>query len=163
MTSSNLAVVFQPGLVSTRSNNLNSANGTGLLGFPGFDESGRIGEAGKGKEVLEFLIDYQNYFVFGSDGEGEGSNDLNYASGIHGKENELERSGLKEKEDGLARRASDKSVERRRLRKSIGSAGEGRVKRSKTLPSGKKIEREFCLYFACLLLELTRLIVSQIE
>lgn len=98
MTASNLAVVFQPGLVSTRreGSGRGGAGGEGaLLGFPGF-VGGRIpssassvtaspaagpstsgqptsntaaqdgaGEHGRGKEVLEFLIEYQHHFMLG--------------------------------------------------------------------------------------------------
>lgn len=85
MTASNLAVVFQPGLVSTRREGASDA----LLGFPGFpgghlpssdkrgggglpetSEGGGVkaeegkGEHGRGKEVLEFLIEQQEKFVF---------------------------------------------------------------------------------------------------
>ena len=80
MTASNLAVVFQPGLVSTRNE---GAGGGALLGFPGFDAQGKrtrptvpaqssvagaqamegAGEHGKGKEVVEFLIEQQAHFM----------------------------------------------------------------------------------------------------
>ncbi|GJN90331.1 hypothetical protein Rhopal_003340-T1 [Rhodotorula paludigena] len=82
MTASNLAVVFQPGLVSSRGGGHNA-----LLGFPGFVEgkpppSGsagspspaqvpnagaqeQAGEHGRGKEVLEFLIEQQAHFMLG--------------------------------------------------------------------------------------------------
>lgn len=79
MTASNLAVVFQPGLVSTRSE---GATPGALLGFPGFQPGQKnapmaghaasaaaaqegVGEHGRGKEVLEFLIEQQANFVMG--------------------------------------------------------------------------------------------------
>ncbi|KAM0791716.1 hypothetical protein ACM66B_003985 [Microbotryomycetes sp. NB124-2] len=114
MTASNLATVFQPGLVSTRresgNGEVHGAGGTALLGFPGFGADGQIvdsrrgsqpawvqkpststttaadetnavggvggggasqkaregaGEHGKGKEVLEFLIEQQSHFMLG--------------------------------------------------------------------------------------------------
>ncbi|GAA5986124.1 hypothetical protein JCM5350_004441 [Sporobolomyces pararoseus] len=175
MTASNLAVVFQPGLVSSRREGTNSA----LLGFPGFVE-GRLpispnrtpattgsgaqeqaGEHGKGKEVLEFLIEQQASFMIGLeppvDAERQknkgvsptptptpntttttavNSPDLGARAG--------ETLMLKGSTD-LARRGSDKSIERRRLRKSTdgGSKEGGKVKRSKTWgsSSGKRKAR----------------------
>lgn len=77
MTASNLATVFQPGLVSTRKDG--DTEGT-LLGFPGFvggklpSVVGKVGggrlegevqESATGKEVLEFLIENQKSFVLG--------------------------------------------------------------------------------------------------
>ncbi|KAK4050619.1 GTPase activating protein (GAP) for Rho1p [Microbotryomycetes sp. JL201] len=100
MTASNLATVFQPGLVSTRREG-SGGEGGALLGFPGFGADGEIvdsrrgsqpawvqqttttkvngkssaaagrqaregaGEHGKGKEVLEFLIEQQSHFMLG--------------------------------------------------------------------------------------------------
>ncbi|KAK4054987.1 GTPase activating protein (GAP) for Rho1p [Microbotryomycetes sp. JL221] len=98
MTASNLATVFQPGLVSTRREG--AGKDGALLGFPGFGADGNIvdsrrgsqpawihshppggtttkgnqageqaregaGEHGKGKEVLEFLIEQQSHFMLG--------------------------------------------------------------------------------------------------
>lgn len=100
------------------------------MGFPGFDGEGgiRVSEHGRGKEVLEFLIEQQSHFMLGLEPPKKE------------KREEKERS----EEVGLSRRGSEKSVERRRLRKSQmqydengGESGKGKVKRSKTLPSGK--------------------------
>lgn len=81
MNASNLATVFQPGLVSTRSSSARKEGGRGdgsLLGFPGFEAGvvpsrpGSAGNAGgetrehsRAKEVLEFLIEQQAHFVLG--------------------------------------------------------------------------------------------------
>lgn len=147
MTASNLAVVFQPGLVSTRREGADDA----LLGFPGFP-GGQVpmptsagggaraaegaGEHGRGKEVLEFLIEQQAHFVFGleppvrpkKEGEDYGSPDRGPAVAVA----PVAKTGATE----LGRRASEKSVERRRLRKSH-DGGNGKVKRSKTLPTSE--------------------------
>ncbi|GAA5929980.1 uncharacterized protein JCM15063_004682 [Sporobolomyces koalae] len=181
MTASNLAVVFQPGLVSSRREGTNSA----LLGFPGFVEgrpppngsvSGAItvggaqeqaGEHGKGKEVLEFLIEQQASFMIGLeppvDAERQkkkgvepstptptptalpspvlGTNPLP----VVGSDKEPERAPpVQSGATDLARRGSDKSIERRRLRKSTDAGKEGgKVKRSKTWgsSSGKRKAR----------------------
>lgn len=143
MTSSNLAVVFQPGLVSTR-----EASSTGaLLGFPGFEGStngatsasksvstaaglkGSAGEHGRAKEVLEFLIEQQAHFVL----EQPLPRDRDpYSGGVDG-----------EGEAPLARKSSTKSVDQveaplerrgsRRLRKSH-DGHNGKVKRTRTHP-----------------------------
>lgn len=155
MTSSNLAVVFQPGLVSTRAHESSGA----LLGFPGF-EGGRVptsadkgkgaaqqgaGEHARGKQVLEFLIEQQAHFVL--DLEPAVSAELDpYASGVAGPSHAapaLARSGSG-REGGprkLERRSSEKSAERRRARRELAeSAGAGKVKRSKTVPSRRTEE-----------------------
>lgn len=178
MSASNLATVFQPGLVSTRSDGSPGA----LLGFPGFpggklpggDKNGMragssgaqaqgvAGEHGRGKEVLEFLIEQQAHFVLAAerpvpekegremDGthsprakRAEPTNDSGYgAASSSGRpltprattsaESSQEGHGLPGS-SLLARKGSEKSVERRRLRKSHDGQG-GKVKRSRTLP-----------------------------
>ncbi|ORY84622.1 Rho GTPase activation protein [Leucosporidium creatinivorum] len=173
MTASNLAVVFQPGLVSTRREGTGKGGSGGegaLLGFPGF-VGGQVpnmssgagaraaegaGEHGRGKEVLEFLIEQQAHFMLGLEPPLKGTKareateDSGYgASGVGGSPGGSRGVGMAgpaaelEKREGsggadLARRGSEKSVERRRLRKSH-DGGNGKVKRSKTLPgrSGK--------------------------
>lgn len=162
MNASNLAVVFQPGLVSTR----NEADGN-LLGFPGFDGAssspalagpfsseglishsqamGRIASAGagehaRGKQVLEFLIEQQEFFVLGLEGPIPAAIDP-YAAGV-GQLSSTSAGGANSGGLGkteLSRRGSDKSVERRRLKKiKDGEVAEaGKVKRSKTLPDRK--------------------------
>lgn len=87
MTASNLATVFQPGLVSTRNMKEGSLvdDKNALLGFPGFVDGklpgtirgtvvlggrgteleGEVKDSAKGKEVLEFLIENQKSFVLG--------------------------------------------------------------------------------------------------
>ncbi|KAL8278805.1 hypothetical protein RQP46_008874 [Phenoliferia psychrophenolica] len=151
MTASNLAVVFQPGLVSTRREGADDA----LLGFPGFP-GGQVpmptsagggaraaegaGEHGRGKEVLEFLIEQQGHFVFGleppvrpkKEGEDYGSPDRGAASPPPPANVVAAKTGATD----LGRRGSEKSVERRRLRKSH-DGGNGKVKRSKTLPTSE--------------------------
>ncbi|GAA5841840.1 hypothetical protein JCM3766R1_005586 [Sporobolomyces carnicolor] len=173
MTASNLAVVFQPGLVSSRREGTNSA----LLGFPGFVE-GRLptspgsvtgrsnpgaqeqaGEHGRGKEVLEFLIEQQASFMIGLEAPVDAERQKNKGVGptpapvaavlppaaqaiptssptpITG---ETETYLLKGSTD-LVRRGSDKSIERRRLRKSTDAGKEGtKVKRSRTWGSSSK-------------------------
>ncbi|KAM0747072.1 RhoGAP-domain-containing protein [Meredithblackwellia eburnea MCA 4105] len=192
MTASNLAVVFQPGLVSSRSRAGGAGAGTGeLLGFPGF-EGGRVperlpsptshpggsggggeakeevGEHGRGKEVLEFLIEQQGEFVWGLErpvaGKGVGFAESRVGRGQEEQEDEEQENAQDEMQGNaranstaptgevgtmttttgagagadLARRGSEKSVERRRLRKSLGNeGGNGKVKRSRTLPSGR--------------------------
>lgn len=175
MTASNLAVVFQPGLVSTRSEGTGQGGSGGdgaLLGFPGF-VNGRVpksglsagaealqgaGEHGRGKEVLEFLIEQQAHFMIGLEAPAK-PHASPLMPGAHvpaskGKQREgtddsgYGRSGSSPDSAGrapvaahlntngadLARRGSEKSVERRRLRKSH-DGGNGKVKRSRTLPS----------------------------
>lgn len=150
MTASNLAVVFQPGLVSTRRE---GASDGALLGFPGFP-GGQMpvggaaahgaGEHGKAKEVLEFLIEQQAHFVLGleppipeakkKERKGmEGESGYGRPGGSVGPSaREASASGATD----LSRKGSEKSVERRRLRKS-GDGGNAKVKRSKTLPGGR--------------------------
>lgn len=185
MTASNLAVVFQPGLVSSRREGTNSA----LLGFPGFVE-GRLptsgakgaataagvgaqeqaGEHGKGKEVLEFLIEQQASFMIGLEPPVDAERQKNkgvepsaptppisadpspspqlvptgpVAGRPASSTGETDPIMLKGSTD-LARRGSDKSIERRRLRKSTDAGKEGgKVKRSKTWgsSSGKRKAR----------------------
>lgn len=211
MPASNLATVFQPGLVST------GTHGQGaLLGFPGFPKGelpkslnlpgadrngmqagssgaqaqGVAGEHGRGKEVLEFLIEQQAHFVLVGEepvGEKEGREmDGTQSPRSKGQRKEQIRrergtgttdSGYGAESSGLAtpthttspvvgsftnanaeaststaspphhsthdqviagstslaRKGSEKSVERRRLRKSHDGQG-GKVKRSRTLP-----------------------------
>ncbi|GAA5858702.1 hypothetical protein JCM1840_006519 [Sporobolomyces johnsonii] len=155
MTASNLAVVFQPGLVSSR------REGTGaLLGFPGFVEgrpppSGaqeQAGEHGRGKEVLEFLIEQQAHFMLGLeppvDAERQKKKGVE-AVGAPQPTASTSAAAAAERGTGLgaaglARRGSEKSVERRRLRKSHDAGKEdGKVKRSKTWgsSSGKRHTR----------------------
>ena len=156
MTASNLAVVFQPGLVSSR----REGGADALLGFPGFP-GGQVpssamsvgaaakegaGEHGRGKEVLEFLIEQQGSFVLGLEPP------LPAPQGVPAVQPKTS-----DKEDGLesgygmpggkanfgivnlARRGSEKSVERRRLRK--GHDGDNApVKRSRTLPGSRGTE-----------------------
>ncbi|GAA5832316.1 hypothetical protein JCM11251_006407 [Rhodosporidiobolus azoricus] len=187
MTASNLAVVFQPGLVSPR-----GAGQNALLGFPGFVEgkpppSGnaspsptvpggaqeQAGEHGRGKEVLEFLIENQAAFMLDLeppvDEEGQKTKGVHSAApspplasptrGTYPLTPPPEEpralaapvastsavpfdptgadlggafgSGRREGAD-LARRGSEKSVEKRRLRKKDDSKDGGKVKRSKT-------------------------------
>jgi hypothetical protein len=153
MNASNLAVVFQPGLVSTR----NEADGN-LLGFPGFDgikggtsqEMGRLANAGagehaRGKQVLEFLIEQQESFVLGLDGPIPESA---YAAGV-GQLTNTSRATRRGSTD-LNRRASERSVEKRKQKKSGGGASpedlsrsSSRVKRSKTLPKERPTSRKF--------------------
>ncbi|GAA6060681.1 hypothetical protein JCM10212_005063 [Sporobolomyces blumeae] len=185
MTASNLAVVFQPGLVSSRRDGTNTA----LLGFPGFVEgklprtgsvSGQgqgqggaqeqAGEHGKGKEVLEFLIEQQSHFMIGLEppvdaerqkNKGVGptppttmaagaATTSNLAASTSGAAPPLSGTGVVDREAerakgaDLVRRGSDKSIERRRLRKSTDAGKEGgKVKRSKTWgsSSGKRKAR----------------------
>ncbi|GAA5888605.1 hypothetical protein JCM6882_009017 [Rhodosporidiobolus microsporus] len=181
MTASNLAVVFQPGLVSPRGAGLNA-----LLGFPGFVEGKpptngsasppptagaqeQAGEHGRGKEVLEFLIENQAAFMLDLeppvDEEGQKTKGVHsaapsppLASPTRGTypltpppeevpaqvqvqqpvastsavpfDPTAERRGSGATD--LARRGSEKSVERRRLRKSNDTKDGGKVKRSKT-------------------------------
>jgi len=210
MPASNLATVFQPGLVST------GTHGQGaLLGFPGFPKGelprhlpgadrngmqagssgaqaqGVAGEHGRGKEVLEFLIEQQAHFVLVGEqpvGEKEGremdgtqsprsnqhatkdntrreratgTTDSGYgaeSTGLHtptyassalvGPSTNANAQAststspppqtptheqLIAESSSLQRRGSEKSVERRRLRKSHDGQG-GKVKRSRTLP-----------------------------
>lgn len=173
MSASNLAVVFQPGLVSTR------REGTGdaaLLGFPGF-VGGKVpvggsaaaaagaravegaGEHGKGKEVLEFLIEQQSHFMMGlappspsatkamrmreAEDSGYGPSGSSPSSAGGGGGVTPMGGGTTE----LNRRGSEKSVERRRLRKSH-DGGNGKVKRSRTLPGGRHGETTDCEFFA---------------
>jgi hypothetical protein len=170
MTASNLAVVFQPGLVSPR-----GAGSNAFLGFPGFVEgrpppSGssaagaqeQAGEHGRGKEVLEFLIENQAAFMLDLeppiDGERQKTKGISAlpsppilttepssltphppvasTSAVpfdptrgHGGATEL------------ARRGSEKSVERRRLRKNHDAKDGGKVKRSKTWGSSSRRRR----------------------
>ncbi|SCZ95304.1 BZ3500_MvSof-1268-A1-R1_Chr11-2g03419 [Microbotryum saponariae] len=196
MTASNLAVVFQPGLVSTR------REGTGegaLLGFPGFLD-GKVptnptgptvssgagaqarqgaGEHGRGKEVLEFLIEQQSRFMIGLEPPTSSASAAAAAtqaaaswnltprtsSNIAGNKANVQaplststpkgRSNVvvgprssskgKKRDEGddsleppsaeaqLYRRGSERSVERRRLRKAADGSN-AKVKRSKTLP-----------------------------
>ncbi|GAA5896107.1 uncharacterized protein JCM6883_001714 [Sporobolomyces salmoneus] len=183
MTASNLAVVFQPGLVSSRRDGTNSA----LLGFPGFVEgklppsasaSGRggaggagrgkegaeeqAGEHGRGKEVLEFLIEQQGHFMLDLQAPVDAERQKNkgiepnstpiptttttttktLSSSTNLPEKEtVVATGIKGSTD-LTRRGSDKSIERRRLRKSTDAAGKegagGKVKRSRTWGSSSK-------------------------
>ncbi|KDE09844.1 hypothetical protein MVLG_00242 [Microbotryum lychnidis-dioicae p1A1 Lamole] len=201
MTASNLAVVFQPGLVSTR------REGTGegaLLGFPGFLD-GKVptnptsqtvasgagaqarqgaGEHGRGKEVLEFLIEQQSRFMIGLEPPTSSASAAAAAtqaaaswnltprtsSNVAGNKANIQaqpstptpmsastpmggsnvvvgpRSSSKgHKDEGddnfeppsaeaqLYRRGSERSVERRRLRKAADGLN-AKVKRSKTLP-----------------------------
>ncbi|GAA5864697.1 hypothetical protein JCM8547_008273 [Rhodosporidiobolus lusitaniae] len=179
MTASNLAVVFQPGLVSDR-----GAGHNAFLGFPGFVE-GRLppngsaaggaqeqaGEHGRGKEVLEFLIENQAAFMLDleppvdeenqktkgvsakaspplSASQGAGSyaqaqqamaqqqphqpvastSAVPFDPSVHAAGGRTAPGGGAD----LARRGSEKSVERRRLRKSHDAKDGGKVKRSKT-------------------------------
>lgn len=164
MTASNLAVVFQPGLVSPR-----TSGGNALLGFPGFVEgrmptggSGAVareggaqeqaGEHGRGKEVLEFLIEQQAHFMLGLeppvDEERQKRKGVELAPPTPAMQADLDRqereriqrdlltgagaTGMAGKGE-LQRRGSDKSVERRKLRKGAdGKEGDGKIKRSKT-------------------------------
>lgn len=171
MTASNLAVVFQPGLVSSRTGGNNA-----LLGFPGFVE-GRMppggssaavsaaareggaqgaqeqaGEHSRGKEVLEFLIEQQAHFMLGLeppvDEERQKRKGVEIASPTPSMHAEFERQDRGQAQQdllasagpsgsvggsSLQRRGSEKSVERRKLRKSKDSKeGDGKVKRSKT-------------------------------
>lgn len=173
MTASNLAVVFQPGLVSTRREGTGKGGSGGegaLLGFPGFvggqmpqrNGDGGVGvgagaraaegagEHGRGKEVLEFLIEQQGHFMLGLEPplkstkgregvEGVGEGESGYATAP--RAGPVVDAAAREREGGadLARRGSEKSVERRRLRKSQ-DGGNGKVKRSKTLPGGRSKE-----------------------
>ncbi|KAK4698348.1 GTPase-activating protein SAC7, partial [Phenoliferia sp. Uapishka_3] len=159
MTASNLAVVFQPGLVSTRREGADDA----LLGFPGFP-GGQVpvamgmttsagggaaaregaGEHGRGKEVLEFLIEQQSHFVFGLEPpvkekkEGERGQEYGSPAGDDAKREDVKGKGTLGVPGAtdLGRRGSERSVERRRLRKSH-DGGNGKVKRSKTLPAAE--------------------------
>ncbi|GAA6016224.1 hypothetical protein JCM10207_000436 [Rhodosporidiobolus poonsookiae] len=175
MTASNLAVVFQPGLVSPRGAGINA-----LLGFPGFVEgrpppSGsstgmalamagkaeeQAGEHGRGKEVLEFLIDHQAEFMLDleppideerqktkgvTSSPSSPSAAARQASLLPEPSSEYQPvsstssapfdplAGVKAGgATDLARRGSEKSVERRRLRKKDDAKDSGKVKRSKT-------------------------------
>lgn len=160
MTASNLAVVFQPGLVSSR----REGGADALLGFPGFT-GGQVpstvmsvgaaakqgaGEHGRGKEVLEFLIEQQGSFVLGLEPplpavigepvvevtpEDTGEEGMESGYGMPGGKGNF---GVVD----LSRRASEKSVERRRLRK--GHDGDNApVKRSRTLPGSSAVTREY--------------------
>lgn len=138
MTCSNLAVVFQPGLVSTRE----TASSGALLGFPGFggqvpvagtsssSNGAREGaEHGRAKEVLEFLIENQAHFVLGSEEPVSKEGD-EYSQGVSSSSKGLERSG------------SERSTgERRRLRKPHDGLN-GKVKRTRT-SSDKTDNREY--------------------
>lgn len=185
MTASNLAVVFQPGLVSSRREGSHGA----LLGFPGFVEGKlpgspgvtspglvvggggagggggaqeQAGEHGKGKEVLEFLIEQQSHFMIGLeppvDAERQKKKGVEPStpsatqpsSAVPSPNLGGTRAGEKQEQEqrlkgaDLARRGSDKSIERRRLRKSTDAGKEGgKVKRSKTWgsSSGKRKAR----------------------
>jgi hypothetical protein len=187
MTASNLAVVFQPGLVSSRREGTNSA----LLGFPGFVEgklpskvgSGgaqeQAGEHGKGKEVLEFLIEQQASFMIGLEPPVDLERQKNKGVSVvpplspspspspkppQQQQQSVENTGgsplpqldvttttttkttNSSGSKDLVRRGSDKSIERRRLRKSTDNAGKeggSKVKRSKTWgsSSGKRKAR----------------------
>jgi hypothetical protein len=170
MTASNLAVVFQPGLVSTRREGTGRGGSGGegaLLGFPGFVD-GRIpdrsagagakaiegaGEHGRGKEVLEFLIEQQASFMLGLEPplkggggrrgkEQEGTEDSGYGNsgsspgssgGVATPKGTARGPATAALGADLSRRGSEKSVERRRLRKSHDGEN-GKVKRSRTLP-----------------------------
>ncbi|KAI5475539.1 Rho GTPase-activating protein [Pseudohyphozyma bogoriensis] len=153
MTSSNLAVVFQPGLVSSRKEGASDA----LLGFPGFPggqlpkgmsseahgvaaEEGK-GEHGRAKEVLEFLIDNQGSFMLGLEPPKKeqlvrvaSPTSLRGAAAEEGESKMAVESPVLGAVVGateLSRRGSEKSVERRRLRKSH-DGGNAKVKRSKS-------------------------------
>ncbi|SCV73467.1 BQ2448_7393 [Microbotryum intermedium] len=199
MTASNLAVVFQPGLVSTRRE---GAGEGALLGFPGFFD-GKVptsptgssgagaqarqgaGEHGRGKEVLEFLIEQQSRFMIGLEPPTSSASAAAAATQAATSWNLAPRTSLnvvgnkaangqarpststamnssmpmsgsnvavgpsskgKQRDEGtenigpnaaagahLNRRGSEKSVERRRLRKAADGSN-AKVKRSKTLP-----------------------------
>ncbi|GAA5991136.1 hypothetical protein JCM10908_006556 [Rhodotorula pacifica] len=180
MTASNLAVVFQPGLVSPRTSGNNA-----LLGFPGFVE-GRLppggssaavsaaarqggaqeqaGEHGRGKEVLEFLIEQQAHFMLGLeppvDEERQKRKGVEISPLSPAAQAELDRQERERIQrdllmgagatglagagaGGLQRRGSEKSVERRKLRKNVDAAKEGgaKVKRSKTWGSTARRKR----------------------
>ncbi|GAA6057613.1 hypothetical protein JCM3770_004994 [Rhodotorula araucariae] len=194
MTASNLAVVFQPGLVSSRGGGHNA-----LLGFPGFVEGRppvaptrsaiagagaqeQAGEHGRGKEVLEFLIEQQAHFMLGLeapvDKERQKRKGVEAAApgavqsvaaqeGLVGREGGVGEEPHAEHADrtsaaphastsalpleaaapsrgggaDLHRRGSEKSVERRRLRKSKDASEGGKVKRSKTWGSSTRRRR----------------------
>lgn len=185
MTASNLAVVFQPGLVSPRSGGNNA-----LLGFPGFVD-GRLppggssaavsaaarpsgaqeqaGEHGRGKEVLEFLIEQQAHFMLGLeppvDEERQKRKGVEISPLPPAAQAELDRQerariqrdllmgagatglaggGAASAAAGsnLQRRGSEKSVERRKLRKNVDAKdGGAQVKRSKTWGSTARRKR----------------------
>lgn len=185
MTASNLAVVFQPGLVSPRSGGNNA-----LLGFPGFVD-GRLppggssaavsaaarpsgaqeqaGEHGRGKEVLEFLIEQQAHFMLGLeppvDEERQKRKGVEISPLSPAAQAELDRqerariqrdlltgagaTGLVggaasavAAAGNLQRRGSEKSVERRKLRKNVDAKdGGAQVKRSKTWGSTARRKR----------------------
>lgn len=137
MTSSNLAVVFQPALVSTRE----TASSGALLGFPGF-EGGKVpdggsaaaastsaregAEHGRAKEVLEFLIEQQSHFMLGAESPVDKNEDP-YSSGVT-------------RSNGLERRASERSVNGgRKLVRKPNDGSNAKVKRSRTYP-GKSSE-----------------------
>ncbi|GAA5879603.1 hypothetical protein JCM3774_004282 [Rhodotorula dairenensis] len=178
MTASNLAVVFQPGLVSPRTGGNNA-----LLGFPGFVE-GRLppggssaavsaaarhpggaqeqaGEHGRGKEVLEFLIEQQAHFMLDLeppvDEERQKRKGVEISPLSAAAQAELDRqerariqrdlltgagaTGLAGT-GNLQRRGSEKSVERRKLRKNVDAKdGGAQVKRSKTWGSTARRKR----------------------
>ncbi|BGP25946.1 rho GTPase-activating protein [Rhodotorula toruloides] len=172
MTASNLAVVFQPGLVSSRSGGQNA-----LLGFPGFVEgklppggsAGAVaaaaaaargggaqeqaGEHGRGKEVLEFLIEQQAHFMLGLEPpvdeerqKRKGVEAVGAPQAVQSiaaqeiSERQAEEKAAAGSKD-LHRRGSEKSVERRRLRKSADTKEGGKVKRSKTWGSSTRRKR----------------------
>lgn len=188
MTASNLAVVFQPGLVSPRSGGNNA-----LLGFPGFVD-GRLppggssaavsaaarpsgaqeqaGEHGRGKEVLEFLIEQQAHFMLGLeppvDEERQKRKGVEISPLSPAAQAELDRqerariqrdllmgagatglagggaaaSASAAAGGNLQRRGSEKSVERRKLRKNVDTKdGGAQVKRSKTWGSTARRKR----------------------
>lgn len=211
MTASNLAVVFQPGLVSSRGGGQNA-----LLGFPGFVDgrpppSGsagaplgaeeQAGQHGRDKEVLAFLISHQTSFMLDLetpvDAERQKRKGVEVpraarpepsgappaaaaaapapsaapaaaAAGVRVDEPPVAstsaipldeaaagRGGAAGGATDLHRRGSEKSVERRRLRKSKDATeGAGKVKRSKTWGSAtrrKRAEgREPSRAFSCL-------------
>ncbi|BGP17753.1 hypothetical protein JCM10213_005335 [Rhodosporidiobolus nylandii] len=178
MTASNLAVVFQPGLVSPR-----GAGSNALLGFPGFVDGKlpgspgarqvgaqeQAGEHGRGKEVLEFLIEHQAAFML--DLEPPIDEERQKTKGVTAgppSPRSLSQRGMPQplfppsqplastsavpfdpaapvpRAGGaaLARRGSEKSVERRRLRKSQDVKDGGKVKRSKTWGSSTRRRRK---------------------
>lgn len=170
MTASNLAVVFQPGLVSSRSGGQNA-----LLGFPGFvggklppsGSAGAVpaaaaaargggaqeqaGEHGRGKEVLEFLIEQQAHFMLGL--EPPVDEERQKRKGVEAVgapkavqsiaaqeilERQAQEKAAAAGSKDLQRRGSEKSVERRRLRKAGDAKEGGKVKRSKTWGSSTR-------------------------
>ena len=201
MTASNLAVVFQPGLVSSRGGGQNA-----LLGFPGFDgrptpatsagasldAQEQAGQHSRDMLVLSFLLEHQTSFMLDLeapvDAERQKRKGVEVPLAARGGgvvagqrtaavvqggpaprhaapplvgEAEAPRAGARADEPvastsaiplehggaasqgaaDLHRRGSEKSVERRRLRKGKDATEGGKVKRSKTWGSATRRKR----------------------